>query len=280
MFPLYSKLNEERREIRLLTIHSSPNNNSTIECSLSTVSLNDNLPYCSLSYVWGKENVEETIVVNGTRTPVMRSLAQALKSLRMHQKLNSDGCFGRLPKLLWADAICINQKDVVERGSQVNMMRDIYQTARTVFAWLGPEEKNSAKAIAAIRLIAKEVPGLPSEDSIRDWLKQYPSHFGGDDVWRAITELWSRHFWSRTWIIQEMVLAKKISVLCGNETLDWDMFSTFDDCEEPIRRSNPITIQRSIEHWTHEQPAICEISGKIVLALTTQSKTVHYERVE
>jgi len=75
MFPLYSKLNEERREIRLLTIHSSPANNSTIECSLSAVSLNDNIPYCALSYVWGKENVEETIVVNGTRTQVMRSLA-------------------------------------------------------------------------------------------------------------------------------------------------------------------------------------------------------------
>jgi len=47
------------------------------------------------------------------------------------------------------------------------MMRDIFKTARTVFAWLGPEEKNSAKAIVAIRLIAKEVPGLPNEDSIR-----------------------------------------------------------------------------------------------------------------
>jgi hypothetical protein len=154
MSRLYSKLDTRRREIRLLTIHSSLDHHSSVECSLEIVSLNDDPLYCALSYVWGKENINENIVVNGISIPVMRNLAQALKQLRMHRKHNSSDYFDGLPKFLWADAICIDQTNIAERGAQVNMMHDIFQTAVVVFAWLGPEEKNSAKAIAAIRKIS------------------------------------------------------------------------------------------------------------------------------
>ena len=38
---------------------------------------------------------------------------------------------------LWADALCINQADIAERGRQVLLMADIYSSAELVFAWLG-----------------------------------------------------------------------------------------------------------------------------------------------
>ncbi|KAK2057545.1 hypothetical protein LY76DRAFT_657086, partial [Colletotrichum caudatum] len=41
--------------------------------------------------------------------------------------------------LLWADALCINQKDVPGRNQQVRMMGDIYAAARSAVIWLGEE---------------------------------------------------------------------------------------------------------------------------------------------
>lgn len=40
-------------------------------------------------------------------------------------------------RILWVDAICINQKDFNERGHQVGIMRDIYSKAPQVLIWLG-----------------------------------------------------------------------------------------------------------------------------------------------
>ncbi|KAF2106705.1 heterokaryon incompatibility, partial [Lophiotrema nucula] len=40
-------------------------------------------------------------------------------------------------QLLWIDAMCINQHDNTEKGTQVQMMRDIYMKASRVVVWLG-----------------------------------------------------------------------------------------------------------------------------------------------
>jgi hypothetical protein len=42
-------------------------------------------------------------------------------------------------RYLWIDAICINQTDASEKGTQVGMMRDIYAYASRVLVWLGPQ---------------------------------------------------------------------------------------------------------------------------------------------
>ncbi|KAH7396120.1 heterokaryon incompatibility protein-domain-containing protein, partial [Pyrenochaeta sp. MPI-SDFR-AT-0127] len=40
-------------------------------------------------------------------------------------------------RVLWVDAICINQTDNDERSKQVAIMGEIYNRAIKVFAWLG-----------------------------------------------------------------------------------------------------------------------------------------------
>jgi len=40
-------------------------------------------------------------------------------------------------RILWVDAICINQDDPTERSQQVTLMRDIYRNASNILAWLG-----------------------------------------------------------------------------------------------------------------------------------------------
>lgn len=51
------------------------------------------------------------------------------------------------PTLLWIDAICINQQDILERNQQVNLMATIYQRATIVRVWLGNDEKNDAPTV-------------------------------------------------------------------------------------------------------------------------------------
>lgn len=42
-----------------------------------------------------------------------------------------------LELIFWIDALCINQRNVCERGHQISLMRDIYMVAEDVLSWLG-----------------------------------------------------------------------------------------------------------------------------------------------
>src|SRR4051812_36530342 len=85
--------------------------------------------------------------------PVTRELGLALKYLRRPQD-----------RILWIDAICINQEDHEERNHQVQMMALIYNSAAQVCVWLGEDNDDSAMAILFVREIMK----LENFDSISE----------------------------------------------------------------------------------------------------------------
>jgi hypothetical protein len=68
---------------------------------------------------------------------VTRNLDAALRQLRHSLEA----------RIMWIDAVCINQEDPKERSEQVNKMKSIYQKASRVAIWLGPQYKNSEYAI-------------------------------------------------------------------------------------------------------------------------------------
>jgi len=47
------------------------------------------------------------------------------------------------PRLLWIDAVCINQTDNVEKTKQVMLMRKIYENAVSVLVRLGEGSEES-----------------------------------------------------------------------------------------------------------------------------------------
>lgn len=55
------------------------------------------------------------------------------------------------PLVIWADAVCINQNDVVERGAQISKMRGIYQGAEGVAVWVGMAVKKSELGVGVAR---------------------------------------------------------------------------------------------------------------------------------
>jgi hypothetical protein len=46
-------------------------------------------------------------------------------------------CTRHADKLLWIDALCIDQENVIERNHQVQQMGEIFSRASNVLAWLG-----------------------------------------------------------------------------------------------------------------------------------------------
>ncbi|KAK0648369.1 heterokaryon incompatibility protein-domain-containing protein, partial [Cercophora newfieldiana] len=89
-------------------------------------------PFNALSYTWGDPKLVETISCNGTDVSIGKNLADALRRFRASTPNYQHDA-------IWADALCINQDDLLEKTHQVRLMRRIYQKAGRVLIWLGPD---------------------------------------------------------------------------------------------------------------------------------------------
>ncbi|OQO10976.1 hypothetical protein B0A48_05231 [Cryoendolithus antarcticus] len=99
-----------------------------LACELIPDATVDEVDYEALSYVWGTSTVTCSIIVNGlSGFTIRKNLNQAPHRLRLPDR----------PRLLWVDAICINQMDPLEKAFQVAHMDDVYRHAERVLVWLG-----------------------------------------------------------------------------------------------------------------------------------------------
>ncbi|KAH7377473.1 heterokaryon incompatibility protein-domain-containing protein [Cadophora sp. MPI-SDFR-AT-0126] len=172
--------------------------------------------YAALSYVWGEAHDTETIVLNKIEVKVQRNLEAALRALSSRAEFN-----GRY--MLWVDAVCINQADSEERSQQIKWMRTIYGNARAVIGWLGREDEQSEKAFDLIDSLSTAwSKGFGEELEHR--LREDPEYLGFGN-WSALHDIMRRAYWSRLWIIQELVLGSSSAVLyCGNRSVQWEPF--------------------------------------------------------
>ncbi|KAE9369769.1 HET-domain-containing protein [Stipitochalara longipes BDJ] len=104
----------EPDEIRLLWLAPCSANNR-ITCTTIHVRLSSKPRYEALSYEWGLKETK-TISLNGEDYSIRTNLFNALSNLWLKGQ----------PRILWVDAICINQDNVRERNHQVSQMRCIY----------------------------------------------------------------------------------------------------------------------------------------------------------
>ncbi len=80
---LYSPLDEAALQIRLLEIEPQHNGNQqTFSCRMRAVSLDDNIKFFGLSYVWGDSSDRVDVIVNGIVIPVTRNLEAALRHIQ------------------------------------------------------------------------------------------------------------------------------------------------------------------------------------------------------
>ncbi|KAF5334073.1 hypothetical protein D9758_017662 [Tetrapyrgos nigripes] len=238
------------RAIRLLQILPA-DPDEQLECQLIEVSL-DALPtYEALSYVWGDANPRESILCNDQAMEITRSLAQALRKLRPFKGEEVDDRLATVSnisaRVVWADAICINQDDIPERNHQVQLMRDISSNAARVMVWLGLDNCGQAsKAVAAIQLVTHFLSTYQafSKDMRQKnvtWDNQGHGHFTFElcetlfhskslqDPWTSIRVFFDLPWWSRIWCVQEAFLAGKVAMLYGDECVDGRDVAVFSE---------------------------------------------------
>lgn len=145
------------------------------------------------------------IDVMGAKLAVKPNLFASLKQLRDTSDVVR----------LWVDAICINQSDMRERGCQVSIMGSVYQRAKIVYAWLGEEADNSAEAMGLLQILQTILFG-GSPNQIQ--LLRAENFLSG---WRALIPLLRRPYWTRAWIVQEILLAENVMLCCGRHKYAW-----------------------------------------------------------
>ncbi|KAH6719484.1 heterokaryon incompatibility protein-domain-containing protein, partial [Leptodontidium sp. MPI-SDFR-AT-0119] len=181
--------------IRLLTLQPR-SDGIQIKCRISheKVTSVDVVSYEALSYMWSGPENPETIQLEGQQHSVRENLWQALSHLRLP----------RDPRVLWVDAICINQSDIEERNQQVARMSRIYRCASQVIIWLGLADEQTEAAFSTLKPIHRH--------SLIDFNVQ---------EYRNVERLLSKQYWSRLWIIQEIYHATDIIIYCGHLQLQW-----------------------------------------------------------
>jgi hypothetical protein len=212
----YTPLELDRQEIRLVTV--APDQSSAdIHCTLTIVSLLQDPVYEALSYTWGDETKTTVINVEGSPFDVTSNLATALRHLRKPDE----------PRVLWIDALSINQKDIPEKNSQVPQMGNIYRRATTVIAWLGESREDGELAFDTFLALSEETTdgkhwgeiGRPNTGSYALEAKNL----------KAVIALVARPWWRRIWTVQELILATKLVFVCGNRKIAAEvMFQTSD----------------------------------------------------
>ncbi|KAK8122722.1 Heterokaryon incompatibility protein [Apiospora sp. TS-2023a] len=257
---IYQPLDQQEKEVRLLRVVSPTDDDvsTKLVLELRHESLSDkSIQYAALSYVWGKDTSHEMveIKINGAPFLITRNLHTGLGRL-----LRSVG-FAVAP-WLWIDAICINQADDFEKSWQVSQMGGIYSHADVVYMMIGSGSAETDRAIEFIsrigpRAVASGALRLPAgSDAIREYVAARPTspsqdmdkNYAGDNelarlmydllhekslypwpppsksLCAGILEMLRKDYWSRIWITQEVALAKRALLICGERSVSLDDF--------------------------------------------------------
>ncbi|KAH6671946.1 heterokaryon incompatibility protein-domain-containing protein [Halenospora varia] len=179
--------------------------------------------YEAISYAWGSTKVKADILCHGSTLRITPNLRHAL--LKMRRKDSS--------RYLWADAVCINQEDILERGHQVNIMIKIYQNASRVLVWLGSDEyRHAERAMEAVDEISNVccqesnilVPDLRMVEDLGSLITTQFKNLecNSPDSWYSVSWLFSRKWFSRIWVFQEVNAGPEVLVMCGESEISWD----------------------------------------------------------
>ena len=196
---IFGELEHPSTCFRLVYLRPAAELSDPVVCELGTFKVWDDVKYEALSWCWGDVSLTEPISLQGFDWPAPANLVVALRHLR--RKTDT--------RLLWVDALSIMQgrysKTRNERAKQVQLMKTIYTNANHVMVWLGVPSENVEKFLKAFffdgKLLAEELRDNP------------------DDTIPSLLELLNNPWFSRLWIIQEVVLAKDASILCGHLTI-------------------------------------------------------------
>lgn len=192
-------------EIRLLHLDPYETPSEPLHGCLTPTRLSQRPYYIALSYTWANTNGDRTLSDNiflgkaWTPFAITSNCAAALRRLRLRGG----------PRVLWVDSICIDQTNIGERSHQVSMMRDIYSRAESVAIFLGGDTSTNINTPAG-RLMQRL-----SDDRLHAG-RAVKNNWGGEFDYWGVCDLFQQPYWSRIWVIQEVLLARQAEIILGD----------------------------------------------------------------
>jgi hypothetical protein len=202
------------RNIRLIKIRLD-DEKAVLDISLVEQSL-DSAEFEALSYVWGDTTTKQSIKCNGQPLCIGSNLLDALVE---RARRRSAGFF-------WADAICINQNDTQEKTRQVRMMGEIYGKAQNVIIWLGKKQTSDQEGWKLVESLYKTYGGehynmhatIYDSGDFDCESKGFP-RLSRSPEWAAVFNILSYPWFSRIWVVQELLLAQRSIMWRGGLSL-------------------------------------------------------------
>ncbi|KAH7083084.1 heterokaryon incompatibility protein-domain-containing protein [Paraphoma chrysanthemicola] len=204
----------------------------TLRCTLIPADLDGELvDYEAISYAWGSSLKPRTITCSGRDVAITESLFTALRRFRHVDR----------DRVLWADAICINQGDTTEKNSQVKLMHQIYRKTSSVLIWLGDEDDTTVQA--ALDGICEYFESHPPANKscgqlcyywyasrIRTFKENNTPFLPENGEVRGLSYLTSCTWFGRGWVIQELALARVAYIFWGHAQIDFSWISEAGIC--------------------------------------------------
>lgn len=177
-----------------------------------------------------KQQERFRIRLDGVDFYISESLQAALRQLRLETGV----------RLLWADAICINQKDDTEKNAQVAIMGNIYRHGKQTVVWLGDANCWTSRAFKFLELVSSQVLEASKSPDSRDQTEGEPDYSLGDGgakkprprhlrlVWESLQDnishlslrsVLGRPYFERAWIVQEVALSVRAVIMCGKHEI-------------------------------------------------------------
>ncbi|KAK5657173.1 hypothetical protein OQA88_3230 [Cercophora sp. LCS_1] len=194
------------REIRLLTL---PTHTTALSADYALLHfpLDTAGSYEAISYTWDGNVTTSEISLNGEPFPTTTKVQQLLRALAS----------ATTAKRVWIDFICINQSDTNEKSQQVDMMKDIFEGAHRVTAWLGHQQDASLAKEMVADILTRSVQRNPGFGIYATYTQQRYRPFI-----LALKRLFRNPWFRRMWVIQEVVVANELNIVCGGETFAWE----------------------------------------------------------
>ncbi|KAK4556992.1 hypothetical protein LTR86_005973 [Recurvomyces mirabilis] len=139
--PVYTCLEQSQKQIRVLIIQPG-RSEQPVRCAFDIISLKGIPipPYETVSYAWGKAVFSEEIYVNDQVFKVAINAKSVLVAMRYPDR----------QRIVWIDAICIDQGDLEDRNYCVQLMCEIYSNTCAGFIWLGEDNINAKQTFRAL----------------------------------------------------------------------------------------------------------------------------------
>jgi hypothetical protein len=197
-------------EIRIAIIEPSMKYDAPLRFTFRQTPLEDlEGRYEAVSYVWGLPILEYLVyhTTDDSQINVTHNLDGALRRLR--HKVDQ--------RWLWADAMCISQRNDQEKAVQIPLMVDVFRGSKRVLAWLHQGDESIERGLRVLDRLSR---GPRWKRATKDYNE--PIADEKDHALKFLTQ----PFFRRLWIIQEVVFSLDITFICGQTELSWLRLST------------------------------------------------------